>query len=78
MAREAYLVKNISREGQDMKISNFRDLEVWKSGKKVVLEIYKSTKTFPQDEVYGLVSQMRRSALSIPSNIAEGFNRYHN
>ena len=61
-----------------MKIRNFRDLQVWKLGKKVVLEVYKVTRTFPQNEVYGLVSQMRRSALSIPSNIAEGFNRYHN
>ena len=61
-----------------MKIRNFRDLQVWQLGKKMVLEVYKVTRTFPQDEVYGLVSQMRRSAISIPSNIAEGFNRYHN
>ena len=61
-----------------MKIRNFRDLEVWQLGKKVVIEVYKATKEFPQDEVYGLVSQMRRAAVSIPSNIAEGFNRYHN
>jgi len=61
-----------------MKIRNFRDLDVWQPGRKVVLEVYKTTKIFPKDEVYGLVSQMRRSAVSIPSNVAEGFNRYHN
>ena len=61
-----------------MKIRNFRDLEVWQLGRKVVLEVYKTTKIFPKDEAYGLVSQMRRAAVSIPSNVAEGFNRYHN
>jgi four helix bundle protein len=61
-----------------MKIKNFRDLDVWKLGKKIVLDVYRVTKEFPKDEVYGLVGQMRRSALSIPSNVAEGFNRIHN
>ncbi len=61
-----------------MKIRNFRDLDVWQLGKALVLDIYRLTKLFPQEEVYCLVSQMRRAAVSIPSNIAEGFNRYHN
>lgn len=61
-----------------MKIKNFRDLDVWKLGKKIVLDVYCVTKEFPKDEVYGLVGQMRRAALSIPSNVAEGFNRIHN
>jgi four helix bundle protein len=60
------------------KIQNFRDLEVWQLGKKVVLRVYQATRTFPREEQYGLVSQMRRAAISIPSNIAEGFNRYNN
>lgn len=60
------------------KIRNFRDLEVWKLGKMIVLDIYKITKEFPKDEIYALTSQMRRSALSVPSNVAEGFNRFHN
>jgi len=60
------------------KIRNFRDLEVWKLGKKIGVQIYKHTQHFPKEEVYGLTSQMRRAACSIPSNIAEGFNRYHN
>ena len=60
------------------KITNFRDLEVWKLGKIIVISTYQLTKTFPKDEQYGLVSQMRRAAVSIPANIAEGFNRKHN
>jgi four helix bundle protein len=63
---------------ENRKIKNFRDLEIWKLGMEIVVEVYADTKTFPKEELYGLVSQMRRSALSIPSNIAEGFNRYHN
>ena len=62
----------------EQKIRNFRDLEVWKLGKVIVVDAYSMTKDFPKDELYGLVTQMRRSAVSIPSNIAEGFNRYHN
>lgn len=60
-----------------MKVRDFRDLKVWILGKEIVLEIYHISSKFPKEELYGLVSQMRRSALSIPSNIAEGFNRTH-
>jgi four helix bundle protein len=59
-------------------IRNFRDLEVWQLGKKIVLRVYQITKAFPREERYGLTAQMRRAAVSIPSNIAEGFNRYNN
>ena len=45
---------------------------------KLVEEIYNITRAFPKDEIYGLTSQLRRSAVSIPSNIAEGFARFHN
>ena len=61
-----------------MKVKNFRDLDVWRLGKELVLDIYRVTKAFPREELYGLVTQMRRAAVSIPSNVAEGFNRYHN
>jgi four helix bundle protein len=61
-----------------MKIRNFRDLDVWKIGKEIVLDIYRATAAFPRVEVYGLASQMRRASVSIPSNVAEGFNRFHN
>jgi four helix bundle protein len=57
---------------------NFRDLQVWRLGKDLVLDVYDATRSFPREEMYGLVAQMRRAAVSIPSNIAEGFNRRHN
>ncbi len=60
------------------KIKSFRDLDVWKLGMEIVVDVYEVTKSFPKEEVYGLISQMRRAAVSIAANIAEGFNRYHN
>ncbi len=60
------------------KIKSFRELKIWSLGKDFVLEVYERTKMFPKDELFSLVPQMRRSAVSIPSNIAEGFSRYHN
>jgi four helix bundle protein len=51
------------------------DLEVWKRSIKLVTNVYKETRNFPKEEVYGLTSQIRRSAVSIPSNIAEGAAR---
>ncbi len=56
-------------------IKDFRDLLVWKKGILLVKSVYKATKKFPQDETFGLVSQLRRAAVSIPSNIAEGQQR---
>jgi len=61
-----------------MKIKNFRDLEIWKLGKTIVLDVYQVTAKFPQSETFGIASQIKRSSVSIVSNIAEGFNRYHN
>lgn len=60
-----------------METRNFRDLKVWQTGKNLTIEIYRLTALFPIEEKYGLVSQMRRAAVSVPSNIAEGFNRLH-
>ena len=56
-------------------ISSYRDLIVWQRAIDLVTEVYKVTDTFPMAERYGLVSQMRRCAVSIPSNIAEGRRR---
>lgn len=56
-------------------IKSYEDLIAWQKSYQVVLEIYRLTKTFPDDERFGLVSQMRRAAVSIPSNIAEGWGR---
>jgi four helix bundle protein len=53
----------------------FEDLLVWQKAHQFVLDIYRLTKTFPKDETYGLVSQLRRAAVSIPANIAEGFRK---
>ena len=61
-----------------MAMKNFRELDVWQPGKDICLLVYKITGKFPKNEMYGVVSQMRRAAISVPSNIAEGFNRYHN
>ncbi len=60
---------------EKQKIKSFTDLDAWKEGHTLVLAVYKSTKEFPKDEIFGLVSQMRRCAVSITSNIAEGFSR---
>jgi len=53
-------------------VQSYRDLIVWKKSMSLVLDVYRSTNAFPKTETYGLVSQLRRSAVSIPSNIAEG------
>lgn len=60
-------------EGKDTK--THRDLEIWKRGIDLVTKIYKLTKKFPEEELYGLTSQMRRAAISYPSNISEGAAR---
>ncbi|MBE6992613.1 MAG: four helix bundle protein [Ruminococcaceae bacterium] len=56
-------------------VKNYTDLVVWQKSMDLVVEIYSLTKLLPEDERFGLVSQMRRSAVSIPSNIAEGHTR---
>jgi four helix bundle protein len=57
------------------KMSNFRKLLVWQKGMSLTTNIYSNTKTFPKEEIFGLTSQLRRCAVSIPSNIAEGLGR---
>ena len=58
-----------------MEVRTFKDLKVWQKSYSLVLEIYKVTKDFPSEEKFGLTSQIRRAAVSIPSNIAEGYAR---
>lgn len=60
------------------KIRNFRDLNIWNLGKEIVIDVYKQTQGFPSVEQFGIISQMRRASVSIPCNISEGFNRFHN
>jgi four helix bundle protein len=55
---------------------NYRDLIAWQKAKGLALSIYRCIRLFPRDEVYGLSSQMRRAAVSVPSNIAEGKGRH--
>lgn len=57
------------------RISNHKDLDVWKLSMEFVAAIYEMTGSFPREEIYGLTNQMRRAAVSIPSNIAEGAAR---
>jgi len=54
---------------------NFRNLEIWRKGLSLVNQIYKLSRSIPEKETYGLISQITRSAISIPSNIAEGSGR---
>ncbi len=56
-------------------IKTFRDLKIWQQSMEFVTKIYKATSSFPEEEKYGLTSQLRRSSVSIPSNISEGFGR---
>ena len=60
-----------------MAVQNFKELDVWKKGIDIVDAIYDLTERFPKKELYGLSGQMQRAAVSVPSNIAEGFRRAH-
>ena len=60
-----------------MTVRNYRDLKVWQKGVDLVVQCYQITEIFPRRERYGLVSQIRRAAVSIPANIAEGNGRDH-
>ena len=57
-------------------VRTYRDLLVWQKAVRFVTEIYRSTRGFPREEIYGLTAQIRRCAVSIPSNIAEGYGRH--
>lgn len=60
-----------------MKLKSYKELDVWKKGIEIVDLVYELTNKFPKTEQYGLVSQMQRAAVSIPSNVSEGFARQH-
>lgn len=61
-----------------MATKSFKDLIVWQKARDLAVAIYKLTENFPKSELYGLTSQMRRAAVSISSNIAESYHRFHN
>ena len=58
-----------------MAVKSYRELETWQIAMELVAEVYRVTKLFPKDEIYGLTNQLRRAAVSVPSNIAEGQGR---
>lgn len=60
---------------QRLPARNFQDLIVWQKAHQFVLSVYRISKQFPREEIYGLTSQFRRAAISIPANIAEGFKK---
>ena len=62
-------------EDQAKMLKNYRELKVWQKSYSLCLDIYRLTRVFPKEERYGLTSQIRRSAVSVPSNIAEGYGR---
>jgi len=62
-------------EKKTTSIRSYKDLNVWKAAMELVCEVYEVTRNFPDTERYGLTSQMRRCAISVPSNIAEGWSR---
>lgn len=58
-------------------LKTYTELKVWQKAHELALKTYKETKNFPKDEKFGLISQMRRAAVSVPANIAEGYSRNH-
>ncbi len=65
----------VSEPGSDKLAQNFKDFRVWQQGQELVRMVYKLTAKFPKEVTYGLTSQLRRAAVSVPSNIAEGWGR---
>ncbi|NOS67182.1 MAG: four helix bundle protein [Candidatus Peribacteraceae bacterium] len=73
MNHELRIMKNLLTSPAP--IRSFTDLNAWREGRKLVIMIYRVTETFPQSELYELTKQLRKAAVSITSNIAEGFSR---
>ena len=65
----------VAEPGSAQRAQNFKDFRVWQQGQELVRLVYKLTSRFPREEMYGLTSQLRRAAVSVPSNIAEGWGR---
>jgi len=59
------------------KVESYQDLQVWQKAMDLVLECYRVTQRFPSNEQFGLTAQLKRAAVSVPANIAEGFGRWH-
>ena len=74
MARSVFF-QAVRRNNQRTMLKNYKELKVWQKSYELCLEIYRITAKFPKEERYGLTSQIRRAAVSVPSNIAEGYGR---
>ena len=61
--------------GSERSIRSYKDLDVWQKSMALAEDCYRATSEFPRDEIYGMTAQMRRAAVSIPANIAEGYGR---
>ncbi len=64
-----------NKKNSNSEINDFKDLRIWKKGIDIAEKCYFLTKLFPKDELYGMVQQIRKSAASIPANIAKGYGR---
>ena len=79
--REVDSIQNTGHRAEEkpirrsQKLHRFQDLLVWQKAHDLALKVYKATREFPADERFGLVSQMRRAAVLVPANIAEGFKK---
>ena len=67
--------KSTSREREEMEEKGYKKLIVWKKADELSYQVYIETKYFPKEEIYGITSQLRRAALSVPTNIVEGYGR---
>jgi four helix bundle protein len=75
LKRETAAAYSLSTEDRLMS-GTYRDLEVWQAAMRLVLDVYRDTASFPKQEMFGLTSQLRRAAVSVASNIAEGKGRF--
>lgn len=67
----------VDRGSKKMKVKSYKELKVWNKGLEITDKVYEASAKFPKEETYGLSAQIQRAAVSIPSNIAEGFMRQH-
>ncbi len=75
MSLSTRLISLFTNNLKQFQMKTHKDLDVWKLSIEFVTELYSITASYPKDELYGIVSQIRRSAISVPSNISEGFGR---
>ncbi len=75
LGKQEFRIQNPGVRVKRKSAKTFQDLVVWQKAHEFVLSVYRFSKEFPKSEIYGLTSQIRRAAISIPANIAEGFKK---